>query len=734
MENAADLIPVANLDTASISDVFVTDSGDKIILLTSFGYQVLDRTTFLAEKYQPLSGIIFGLAFSPDGSRAVHFVPGNPKLFDLSLKVTDAKSGKTLCVYNAEPISPSGNIPAPITIQSDGSITYLISGSRNQMWRWDADCRATLNDKSAGNVLTMSEDGKLAAVGEGNEIFVFSTSGGPRKRLAEISNPRGVYFLPDGKSILITSKAGNAIYDLASGEETHDFPGNMGDYYARYKLSQDGEWVVINAYKQNRALRLSDTALFTLPGEIPTSRLETGYLVTNDMIWDIEKQGKIASLKNYAEVIISADGTRAAASSVNEPRSIDILDLANGGKPLFSISDYSKLIALPDRNGFIAANQEKTAFFNFTNDQPLKVIDLFYMDGLALENGDVLVWDQLGAIHQIDPVNHSLMRSTQLPFVLPEASPQNLAPAWAQGWEHPFEDFLAGFMTPRWSQWVVSHNRQIGLREVERGVVQFFTMQENSQAWQQVSAQDVIKTLTPGDVYEMTFSPDDRLAAGVFEKKVVIWDALTGAEQLSIPLPATPGAVHDFEFTPDGSKILLSHERNTRDYSVGIHTDASLRVFDVQTGRLLKFFELKQDFRKSGCNIGLPFVISSDSAQVITITDNCRLGIFDAATWELKKEFHDPFKDANIDLAFSPDSRLLAVAYQNKLELWDWSAGELVKSYSNPALRIYPPHRDAELGYMYQAAFSPDGRLIGTRFSGEAGMGYNSIVTLWGVP
>lgn len=739
-ENVSQLIPVASVDSEDIAEVLLTEAGDKIILLTSFGYQVLDRATFQPETYQPLNGLIFGLAVSPDGSRAVHFVPGNPKFFDLSLKVTDVESGKTLCTYNTEPIAPASNSPTPIDIHADGSVTYFISGSRNQMWRWDANCRATLNDKDAGNVLAISQDGKQAAIGDGNEIFVFSTSGGYRKRLAEVSNPRGVHFLPDGKSLLVTFKAGNAIYDLDSGNKTHDFPGGMGDYFASYQPSQDGAWILITAYNQNRALRLSDYTLFTLPGDFIRlsdnplnhgSTLENGYIVTHDYIWDIEKQGKIASLQNYGTTLVSADGTRAAASAMSEPYPIDILDLSTR-KPLYTIPDYSNPIAFPDGNGFIATFAGKTAFFDYTSDQPLKVIDLHYVEGLALGNEDLLVWDNLGNIYRLDYVTHSLLQSARLPFVLAEASPQNFAPNWGQDKNYPFDDFLASFMTPRWSQWVVSHNRQTGIREAQPGVIQFFKMRENSQVFQAVLPEDVISTSTSGDVYEMTFSLDDHLAAGVFEKKLVIWDAAIGKELRTIPLPVIPGAIHDFEFSPDGSKLLLSYEKYTRDYSVSIHTDATLRVFDVQTGRQLKFFDLKQDFRKSGCNIGLPFAIAADSAQIITITENCRLGIFDTSTWELKQEFHDPFQDANIDLALSPDNHLLAVSYQNKLELWDLATGKMIKNYSNPALRIYPSYRDAELGYVYQVAFSPDGALIGTRF----GRHYqsNSIITLWGIP
>jgi len=745
-ENAIGMLPVASVDTESISEVFLTAAGDKILLNTTFGVQVIDRATFSPEGYKPQVGIVFGREFSPDGRRMAQLLPGNPKLFDLSLAVTDLETDRTLCHYATLNTSNS----MELAIYPDGSLSYVTSNDQpNRIQRWNAGCQLTFNQEARWSVLDISDDGWQAAIGAEHELFIYRTDSGVKTRLAEVSNLRGVHFLPDGKSILVTFKAGNAIYDLTSGEKTHDFPGNMGDYFASYQRSQDGAWLLINAYKQSRALRLSDYTLFTLPGELIRisdnplnhgSNLEYGYIVTNDYIWDIEKQGKVANLKKYGawmyekRTLISADRKRAAASPMSEPRYIDILDLSNGGKPLFTISDYYNPIGLPDGTGFIATFQGKTAFFDYTSDQPLQVLDLHYVNGLALANGDLIVWDNLGNIHQLDPINHSLLHSTRLPFVLSEAPPQNLAPAWAKGKDYPFDDFLAAFMTPRWSQWIVSHNRQTGLREVSAGVVQFFRMRENSQVLQQVLPEDVISTSTPGDVYELTFSPDDRFAAGVLEKKIIIWEAATGQELRSISLPVPPGAIHDFEFSPDGSKLLLSHEKSTRDYSTGIHTNVSLRVFEVQTGRQLKFFDLKQDFRKSGCNIGLPFVVTADSAQMIAMTENCRLGIFDTTTWELKQEFHDTFKDANLDLALSPDNRLLAVAYQNKLELWDWAAGYLVKSYFNPALRIYPPHRDAELGYVYQVAFSPDGTLLGTRFSGELGMGYNSIITLWGVP
>lgn len=254
---------------------------------------------------------------------------------------------------------------------------------------------------------------------------------------------------------------------------------------------------------------------------------------------------------------------------------------------------------------------------------------------------------------------------------------------------YPFETFLARFMTTRWNSWVVSNGRQTGVRETQSGIIQFFKMQENSQIWQEVIPTDVISNVSAGDAYELTFSSDDRYVAGLFKQKIVIWEAATGYELRSISLPTDPGVVIDFEFSPDGSMMFISHEKFIRDFSISIHTDSILRVYEVQTGRLLKYFEIKQDFRNSGCNISQPFVIAADNSQMISITENCKLGVYDTTTSELKQEFHNPFQDSNIDLALSPDNHLLAVANQNKLELWDLTTRTLLGSYDNPLLSIY---------------------------------------------
>lgn len=746
VKNADVLIPIASFNMETISDVNLAEGMDQILLNTSVGVQRISLPGFDVGKYSPRSGFVLDRKFSPDGRWMAELLPGNPKIFDMVLEITDMESGKTLCSFG--PLSAANTME--LVVYQDGSVSYTSKDSQSNIQRWDiSKCQVTFNEQADRPVLDISSDGKMAALLKGDDLFIYTTTGFSKKSLLASAQLRGAFFLPDGKSILVSFQSGNAIYDINSGEKTHDYPGKMGKYYMRYRSSMDGKWLLISGENTNRILRLSDFTLFNLPSDFmnlssnPLSRgfeiVENGYLVTKDYIWDIEGGTRVADIKKYGtwmydkKVLISADRSYAAISRYAEPYAIDILDLSTG-KAVLTIPDYHNPIALTDGTGFIATHHGKTAFFSYTSDQPLKLLDVHYTEGQSLGEGGLVVWDDQGNLHQFDPASQSLIHSIRLPFVSPDAVPQNLTPNWMRDGAYPFETFLARFMTTRWNSWVVSNDRQTGVRETQSGIIQFFKMQENSQVWQEVLPTDVISNVSAGDAYELTFSPDDRYVAGLFKQKIVIWEAATGYELRSISLPNEPGVVIDFEFSPDGSMLFISHEKFTRDFSISIHTDSILRVYEVQTGRLLKYFEIKQEFRKSGCNISQPFVIAADNSQMISITENCKLGVYDTTTWELKQEFHNPFQDSNIDLALSPDNHLLAVAYQNKLELWDLTTMTLLGSYDNPLLSIYPAHRDAELSYQYQVAFSPDGVLLGTRFAGDLGLEYNSIITLWGVP
>jgi WD40 repeat protein len=321
---------------------------------------------------------------------------------------------------------------------------------------------------------------------------------------------------------------------------------------------------------------------------------------------------------------------------------------------------------------------------------------------------------------------------------------EKYASVWAQGQGEGFPGFIDSFVqTPfgtntNWTtRETISHDRSTVIRQTEKGRVKIYRTSEASLTSNEYDETQLIADPAVASYpSQFVFSQDDRMVAGIYGQKIFIWDTETGKQLQTLTLPVAVWRVYGVEFTPDGSKLIVSasEDRPGEDpgFSVGIHRSIVLRVIDLQNGRTLLTNKIEQKFRKSGCNIGLPFEVTADSTQVITFTPNCKLGIYDINTGELLREFGTSISDANIDLAISPDGQLLAMTYKDRLELWDLSTGSLIKRYTNPEYQVFPHFGDTEINYIYQVAFSPDGNLVGTRFGWNASQ--PAVITLWGVP
>lgn len=732
-KNVAGLIPIASFNSAQINNVTLNDKQDKIIFTTIAGIQMLDLATFSTEPYKPLSGASHLTGVSTDGRLAAELLFGNPMPFDMKMDITDLSTGKVICSLG--PVK--GQTDRRLVFPDNRTLSYIGSDwSHFRIVSWNLfNCETTFDQTTGSPGYTLSKDGKFVAWGENSKLFIYPTNGESKKLLLEDVNLLGAYFLPDDKSILVTFKAGNAIYDIASGKKIADFPGNMSKFWIRYQESLDGEWLFIQGDKINRALKISENKLYTLPSEIWGNTVENGYLITTNFIWSLNAQRKVAYILKYGawlsdkKIIISPNGAFAAISPVASPSYVDIIDLSNG-KVVYTIKDFHNPVAIKD--GFIATSKGQTGFFDYSSDQPLKLIDLKYTGGVILKNGNPIVWDDFGQVSQVDPTSQSIIHSTQLSFLQPEAPIYHLAPAWKQ----VSDDFLASFMNGHtFYHQTLSHDRKISIQQTNRGLTQIFKVNGNGLIGQVIAPADIISTtLVSGNAVEYVFSPDDHFVAGIFQSKITIWDVLTGKQIQKFDIPIPPWRMYGMAFSPDGSKLLVSNSSTSRkdmSWTLPLHLKISLRVYEVASGKLLKNYTLEQEYQKSGCNIGLPFVVTSDGTQIITLTNNCKIGVFDLNTWELKQELGEPISNANIDLALSPDNHLLAVAYKGYLDLWDMNTGTMVKRNLNPANLGYLKSRDADWSVIHQVAFSPDGSFIGTRFG--TFYQYNSLITLWGV-
>lgn len=752
-ENIDKLIPVASFSSGSILQVKLSEKQDKILFISSVGIQEIDLAAFEANRLFSLSyGLPLGRETSPDGQLVAELLPGKSNFWNMQLIITDIVTGNRLC--NFDVTYPDGNV----RLIFHDNTTLSLSGF-NQFTLWNVeDCKATFQSTiDSLGIYDISSDGKRIALSDMDSLYIYEGSSTQKRLLAEIKNLRGAHFLPDGNSIVVTSKSGNAIYNLENGERIYDFPGNMGEYFTQYNDSQDGKWILINAFSVNRLLNLEENKIYALPSdfirlsdnplEYYVDILAGNHLITKDYIWSIELQAKIVDFHKYSEEFMfnkrfaaSADGNYFAISSTLEPHFVDVFDLSNR-KVSYTLMEYYQPLSLPDGKTFIATRNGKTSFFSYTSEVPLKTIDLHYTNGLSLADGTFIVWDDFGNVSQIDPITQSVLHATRLDYFLTNPNIQNMTPEWSKEYDFNFDTFLSSFMDSSDNYSgnnliETSHNYTIGISQTNKNFVQMFSI-DNNQAKRTdgYQARNVIASIPVSSFASaFAFSPDDTMIAGVFIDKIFVWDTQTGDQIYKLNLPANVWRVYDIAFTPDNNKLLISaseHLGGDNTYTISIHRPIHLRIIDLHTDKLLYRYTLEQDHLKSGCNIALPFVINSSGTEVITITPDCKIGIYDIVDWQLKKEFGSQIQNANIDISLSPDDVFLAVAYKDKLEVWNVSSGDMIKLYTNPDIgSVYPQLSDLYSGALYQVAFSPDGNLIGTRFS----EGFGAMITLWGIP
>ncbi len=245
-----------------------------------------------------------------------------------------------------------------------------------------------------------------------------------------------------------------------------------------------------------------------------------------------------------------------------------------------------------------------------------------------------------------------------------------------------------------------------------------------------------VKTFSPdGEVLSSVLSPDGRRVAFTSTDKIVrVWDIETG-KPLTPPMPHKGGSFGDPVFSSDGRRIVtqidtkvhqvwdvdkgkpvsapISLQEDT--YFTGITPDGSKAVTTSGTKLIPKILDVA-----TGKGVDLPVATSgypriafTPDSKGIAIADDKSVRIWDLDT----RKPVSPTKELEGrtgSIIFSHDGRLLAISTEKSVQIWDTSTGR--------SLTLPMEHND---GYLYTIKFSPNGRTMLT-----AG---DRVVRVWNV-
>ena len=191
-----------------------------------------------------------------------------------------------------------------------------------------------------------------------------------------------------------------------------------------------------------------------------------------------------------------------------------------------------------------------------------------------------------------------------------------------------------------------------------------------------------------GRVVRATFNADGtRIAVGDGGGRVRLWDAASGA---SIPVSdASDGKVEWFQFSPEGSRLVMAKR--------SVNRETEIVVYDARSGRHLLTVESPRIAMESALPL---FAFSADGGRLVTSSPAHDLQVWETSSGELLGTL--PGHAAEVTaVAFAPEGAELASGAANgQLRLWN------VDSFS--AEHELPGHD----GAIQSIAFRPGGETL----------------------
>ncbi len=617
------------------------------------------------------TGYVNAIAFSPNG---IVLASGSD---DQTVKLWSLANGKEI-----RTIDTNGGVEA-LAFSPDGK--NLATGvSIGELILWDVSTGKESHRFETGNchAVVFSPDGKLIACGDDEKVTLVDVETGAESvKLDKAHSP--VVFNPNGKQ-LITASGDDLIrvWDVKTGERVQtiedvgkvstivvsanglfmacanqDETKSKGDVEAvklfnlingrivrTFKSEKDNTRPVTIAFSpDNKSLALGYSLGYSSKGSgIKITNALTGTLVSEIGASQTETSDQDLESENDAEematreLVYSRDGRYLASVKA-------------GGKSIYlwSVATSKKLNTLEGHS--IAV--ESIAFS--LDDKSL------FSGG---DEGAIIKWDvTTGKVQKLfSQIKSSSITKLGVTTLAISADGKTLAVT--SGPQFHLLDLASG-SEPRANKLTV-----IGSLLLSPDLKYAASMSDIITLYDPASGEEVRKllpqTTEPEPITAVSFSPDVRNLAGVTKQGIKVWDLGTG--RVVRTLRGTFSYGNTVKYSPDSKLIACGCDQDGRDV---------LKIWDATTGVLQHSLE----------NQGKVFAFSPDSKRLATLESLEAINLFEVGTGKQISIIKYVGFASVTALAFSHDGKLLALASEHGIKLFDVASGKELRTLArNP--------------------------------------------------